>query len=205
MSRTSKFARKCLLGLGALFYESNGPGNREVINPSQFFFHSRPSARKMPFARSKDTLKSIIPETKLAVNPTGEIDPFIYNPFHRKVNSAVKLDLVADEMAYFIVTLTNPHGIDIEIQEIRLSTSGVEFEAIPTSTVIPAQTTVSIKVAGVPKGPGELQIRGCMVQILHCSEQEFFVVNPRTGVAGVVDSTDSKNDKEEALVRNKKK
>ncbi|KAG0045115.1 hypothetical protein BGZ83_009642 [Gryganskiella cystojenkinii] len=164
-----------------------------------------PSARKMPFARSKETLKSILPETKLAVNPTGEIDPFIYNPFHRKVNNTAKLDLVADEMAYFIVTLTNPHGIDIEIQEIRLSTSGVEFEAIPTSTVIPAQTTVSIKVAGVPKGPGELQIRGCMVQILHCSEQEFFVVNPRTGVAGVVDIEDTKNNKGEVFVRNKKR
>lgn len=160
----------------------------------------------MPFARSKDTLKSILPETKLAVNPTGEIDPFIYNPFHRKVNSVAKLDLVADEMAYFIVTLTNPHGIDLEIQEIRLSTSGVEFEAIPTSTVIPAQTTVSIKVAGVPKGPGELQIRGCLVQILHCSEQEFFVVNPRTGAAAVVESAaDSKNAKPELLPRNKKR
>ncbi|KAF9438949.1 hypothetical protein BGZ76_002612 [Entomortierella beljakovae] len=138
-----------------------------------------PSARKVPFTRSKDTLKSIIPETKLAVKPAGEVDPFIYNPFHRKVNNVAKLDLVAEETAYFIVTLTNPHGIDLEVQEIKLSTSGVEFEAIPTSTVIPAQTTVSIKVAGVPKCPGELVIRGCLVQILHCVEQEFFVETPR--------------------------
>lgn len=165
----------------------------------------RPSARKMPFARSKETLKSILPETKLAANPTGEIDPFIYNPFHRKVNSVAKLDLVADEMAYFIVTLTNPHGIDLEIQEIRLSTSGVEFEATPTSTVIPAQTTVSIKVAGVPKGAGELQIRGCLVQIMHCAEQEFFVVDPRTGTTAVVESTDGKSTKNEVLPRSKKR
>ncbi|KAF9350704.1 hypothetical protein BGX26_011184 [Mortierella sp. AD094] len=146
-----------------------------------------PSARKLPFTRTKDTLKSIIPETKLAVKPTGEVDPFIYNPFHRKVNNVAKLDLVAEETAYFIVTLTNPHGIDLEVQEIKLSTAGVEFEAIPTSTVIPAQTTVSIKVAGIPKCPGELVIRGCLAQILHCSEQEFFVTNPRTG--SVVDTS----------------
>ena len=150
----------------------------------------RPSARKLPFTRSKETLKAILPETKRAVSATGEIDPFIYNPFHRKANCVAKLDLVADETAYFIVTLTNPHGIDIEVQEIRLSTTGVEFEAIPTSTMIPAQTTVSIKVAGIPKGPGELVIRGCWVQILNCCEEEFFVTNPRTG--GVVTNDDKK-------------
>ncbi|KAH7056509.1 TRAPP II complex [Linnemannia elongata] len=147
-----------------------------------------PSARKMPFTRSKDTLKSILPETKRPVGAAGEVDPFIYNPFHRKVNNVAKMDLVADETAYFIVTLTNPHGIDIEVQEIRLSTTGVEFEAIPTSTMIPAQTTVSIKVAGIPKAPGELVIRGCWVQILHCSEEEFFVTNPRTGSVATNDS-----------------
>ncbi|KAK3829884.1 MAG: TRAPP II complex [Linnemannia elongata] len=147
-----------------------------------------PSARKLPFTRSKDTLNSILPETKRPVGATGEVDPFIYNPFHRKVNNVAKMDLVSDETAYFIVTLTNPHGIDIEVQEIRLSTTGVEFEAIPTSTMIPAQTTVSIKVAGIPKGPGELVIRGCWVQILHCSEEEFFVTNPRTGSVATNDT-----------------
>ncbi|KAG0005256.1 hypothetical protein BGZ79_006003 [Entomortierella chlamydospora] len=145
-----------------------------------------PSSRKQPFTRTKDTLKSFIPETKLTAKP-AEGDPFIYNPFHRKVNNVAKLDLVAEETAYFIVTLTNPHGIDLEVQEIKLSTSGVEFEAIPTSTVIPAQTTVSIKVAGIPKCPGELVIRGCLAQILHCAEQEFFVTNPRNG--SVVDTS----------------
>ncbi|KAI1319619.1 hypothetical protein EDD11_003612 [Mortierella claussenii] len=149
-----------------------------------------PSTRKVPFTRSKDTLKSILPETKLAVkSATGEVDPFIYNPFHRKVNNVAKMDLVADETAYFIVTLTNPHGIDLEVQEIRLSTSGVEFEAIPTSTMIPAQTTVSIKVGGIPKHTGELVIRGCWVQIVHCAEQEFFVTDPRTGLPVETGST----------------
>ena len=149
-------------------------------------------------------MKSIIPDTKLSVGVSGDVDPFIYNPFHRKVNSVAKLDLVADETAYFIVTLTNPHGIDLEVQEIRLSTSGVEFEAIPTSTMIPAQTTVSIKVAGVPKAPGELVIRGCLAQIAHCVEQEFFVTNPRTGDTL---SNDSKDEvaTAEALLRFKKR
>ncbi|KAF9582578.1 hypothetical protein BGW38_000039 [Lunasporangiospora selenospora] len=135
------------------------------------------SARRMPYTRTKDSLKSIIPAepAKVIASATGDVDPFIYNPFHRKVNQTAKQDLVADETAHFIVTLTNPHAIEIEIQEIRLSTSGVEFEAAPTSTVIPAQTTVSIKVAGVPKSAGELQIRGCWVQIAHCAEQEFLV------------------------------
>ncbi|KAF8923595.1 hypothetical protein BGZ58_002755, partial [Dissophora ornata] len=163
-----------------------------------------PSARKLPFTRSKDTLKNIIPETKLTVKPSGEIDPFIYNPFHRKVNNVAKLDLVAHETAHFIVTLTNPHGIDIEVQEIRLSTSGVEFEAIPTSTVIPAQSTVSINVAGVPKHHGELVIRGCMVQITHCVEEEFFVTNPRTGLPIDTD-TKTSEPTAEAMVRFKKR
>ncbi|KAF8968005.1 hypothetical protein BGZ46_010939 [Entomortierella lignicola] len=163
-----------------------------------------PSARKQPFTRSKDTLKSIIPETKLATKPTGEIDPFIYNPFHRKVNNVTKMVLVAEETAFFIVTLTNPHAIDLEVHEIRLSTSGVEFEAIPTSTVIPAQTTVSIKVAGVPKCAGELVIRGCLVQILHCAEQEFFVVNPRNN-SSVDASNKTKISSGEPLPRFKKR
>ncbi|KAG0213874.1 hypothetical protein BGX28_003298 [Mortierella sp. GBA30] len=163
-----------------------------------------PSARKMPFTRSKETLKSILPETKLVVSATGEIDPFIYNPFHRKVNNVAKLDLVADETAYFIVTLTNPHGIDLEVQEIRLSTSGVEFEAIPTSTVIPAQTTVSIKVGGIPKSPGDLVIRGCLVQIAHCVEQEFFVTDPRTG-GPVGEEAKNVSANSEALTRFKKR
>ncbi|KAG0258844.1 hypothetical protein BG011_003026 [Mortierella polycephala] len=163
-----------------------------------------PSARKIPFTRSKDTLKSIIPDTKLSIGVSGDVDPFIYNPFHRKVNNVAKLDLVADETAYFIVTLTNPHGIDLEVQEIRLSTSGVEFEAIPTSTMIPAQTTVSIKVAGVPKAPGELVIRGCLAQIAHCVEQEFFVTNPKTGNTLSNDSKDEAATAE-ALLRFKKR
>ncbi|KAG0346519.1 hypothetical protein BG004_001535 [Podila humilis] len=162
-----------------------------------------PSTRKMPFTRSKDTLKSILPEPKQVHRAKGEVDPFIYNPFQRKVNNTAKLDLVAEETAYFIVTLTNPHGIDLEIQEIRLSTSGVDFQAIPTSTMIPAQTTVSIKVSGVPKGPGELKIRGCIVQIAHCAEQEFFVTNPRTGTEEVVAQQDKPAS--DSLVRSKKR
>ncbi|KAF9929847.1 hypothetical protein FBU30_001160 [Linnemannia zychae] len=163
-----------------------------------------PSARKMPFTRSKDTLKAILPETKRTVGATGEVDPFIYNPFHRKVNNIAKIDLVADETAYFIVTLTNPHAIDIEVQEIRLSTSGVEFEAIPTSTIIPAQTTVSIKVAGIPKGQGELVIRGCWVQILYCSEKEFYVMNPRIGSV-IGNDTKAAQATSDAMLRIKKR
>ncbi|KAF9924386.1 hypothetical protein BGZ65_008371, partial [Modicella reniformis] len=140
----------------------------------------QPSARKMPFIRSKDTLKAIIPEVRLITKPGGETDPFIYNPFHRKVNNKVKLDLVAGETAYFIVTLTNPHAIDLE-------------------------TTVTIKVAGVPKHSGELVIRGCMVQILHCAEQEFFVINPRAGMPVETDSKNPTASNGDAMARFKKR
>ncbi|KAF9165441.1 hypothetical protein DFQ26_000122 [Actinomortierella ambigua] len=138
-----------------------------------------PPARKMPFTRAKDTLKSIIPsEKKPKTTLTGEVDPFIYNPFQRKVNNATKLDLIADETATFWVTLTNPHGIDLDVHDIRLSTSGVKFKALPASAVIPAQSTIVIKVNGVPLEAGDLQIRGCFAKVGHCADQEFFVMRP---------------------------
>ncbi|KAF9971645.1 hypothetical protein BGZ73_005399 [Actinomortierella ambigua] len=138
-----------------------------------------PPARKMPFTRAKDTLKSIIPsENKPKTTLTGEIDPFIYNPFQRKVNNTTKLDLIADEAATFWVTLTNPHGIDLDVHDVRLSTSGVKFKAIPTSAIIPAQSTIVIKVSGTPLEAGDLQIRGCFAKVGHCSDQEFFVMRP---------------------------
>ncbi|KAG0222668.1 hypothetical protein BGW42_006404 [Actinomortierella wolfii] len=138
-----------------------------------------PPARKMPFTRAKDTLKSILPSDKQPkTTMTGEVDPFIYNPFHRKTNSTAKLDLIADETASFWVTLVNQHGIDLDVHDIRLSTSGVKFKAIPASAIIPAQSTIVIKVSGIPLEAGELQIRGCFAKVGHCSDQEFFMMRP---------------------------
>ncbi|KAG1457732.1 hypothetical protein G6F56_006547 [Rhizopus delemar] len=88
---------------------------------------------------------------------TGEIleDPFIYNPFALK-KAKDDILLVKDELCEFKVTLVNPFGFCLELRNIKLSTSGVDFHSVPTAISIPANATVTVTLAGTPNEKGLL-------------------------------------------------
>ncbi|KAI8098748.1 TRAPP II complex [Halteromyces radiatus] len=111
--------------------------------------------------------KSAVATTKA----TG--DPFIYNPFAQKKNEENRVNLVKNELCEFKVTLTNPFGFDLELQNATLSTSGVPFNPVPMSASIPAYGTISLRLTGTPEESGTLLIRGCIIRIVGFAEQEF--------------------------------
>ncbi|KAI8065240.1 TRAPP II complex [Gongronella butleri] len=100
-------------------------------------------------------------------------DPFIYNPYASKVATMAEFFLVKDEVAEFQVTLVNPFGFDLELQSIRLSTSGVEFSCFASAALIHARRSLVLTISGVPSEPGELLVHGCFIKILGFAEQEF--------------------------------
>lgn len=71
------------------------------------------------------------------------------------------------------MVLTNPFGFDLELSNIELSTSGIDFSPIPTAVTIPANETLSVKMMGTPLAIGTLVIRGCIIKITGFAEQEF--------------------------------
>lgn len=54
----------------------------------------------------------------------------------------------------------------------------MKFHAVPTAVTIPANATIFIQLMGTPEETGTLIIRGCMIQIIGFSEQEFLIDHP---------------------------
>ncbi|KAL1919540.1 uncharacterized protein VTP21DRAFT_2233 [Calcarisporiella thermophila] len=107
----------------------------------------------------------------------GSTDPFIYNPFSKKKDTE-QIILVANEMSQFTVTLINPFAYDLDVQSLTLSTSGAKFEAVPLSVLVPASSFMAVQLSGTPLEAGELDIRGCLVRVAGCTEQEFPLPSP---------------------------
>jgi hypothetical protein len=121
-----------------------------------------------------------IPHTKselpgaTAATTSGEVNPFIYNPFLRAPDtSAVDHLLVAGEGAAFKVTLQNPYEFDVEIESIRLESEGVEFDSATAKTVIGPYRTQILTISGAPKASGQLKITGCIIRVRGCRERRF--------------------------------
>ncbi|CAO3627480.1 unnamed protein product [Cunninghamella blakesleeana] len=111
---------------------------------------------------------------KNSLNPSSiKTDPFIYNPFITPKIQEKKRLLVKNEIVEFEVILLNPFGYDLELQNISLSTSGISFNSIQSSTIIPAYQSSKINLSGVPEETGILTIRGCNIKIVGFTEQEF--------------------------------
>ncbi|KAJ3095829.1 hypothetical protein HDU97_006470 [Phlyctochytrium planicorne] len=124
----------------------------------------RQPTRKIPILHQRNELDG-------GTKPIGQRDLFIYNPFAQTGGSKSKakeekVTLVANEPAYFSVTLANPFAFDLEIHSIQLSTTDTDFEAIPTTTIIPAETrSFQIRLSGIPKSTGTLHVHGCVVRL----------------------------------------
>ncbi|CAO3620537.1 unnamed protein product [Cunninghamella echinulata] len=115
---------------------------------------------------------------ELNATTVTKTDPFIYNPFAVIKSEEKKRMLVKNEIAEFEVMLSNPFGFDLELQNISLSTSGLLFNSIQSSIIIPAYQSSKIRLSGIPEETGTLVIRGCNIKIVGFMEQEFlFNVN----------------------------
>ncbi|KAJ5519104.1 TRAPP II complex [Penicillium expansum] len=105
---------------------------------------------KKPVRRSKTELDAVTTSSDKVKK-----DPFLYNPFAKPTSKALEMLTVAEEPAPFQVTLQNPYEFEIEIEHLRLESSG------------------DITVFGVAHGEGSLQITGCIVKVRHCRTRRF--------------------------------
>ncbi|PLW08658.1 hypothetical protein PCANC_25034 [Puccinia coronata f. sp. avenae] len=105
---------------------------------------------------------------------------FYYNhnraPMGIGKEKALPLKMVRDEPIHVLVTLQNPMSIDLDVLMICLSTSGVEFEAVRTQTVIKSRRVKTIALTGVPLASGTLKIKGCHVQLMGCQAPHEFIL-----------------------------
>ncbi len=61
---------------------------------------------------------------------------------------------------------------------LLFSTSGASFKPNVISTNIPANTSVTLRLSGIPTEAGKLIVRGCKIKVHGCLEQEFCVLLP---------------------------
>ncbi|OQE92895.1 hypothetical protein PENNAL_c0006G01711 [Penicillium nalgiovense] len=123
---------------------------------------------KRPVRRSKTELDAVTTSSDKAKK-----DPFLYNPFAKPTSKALEMLTVADEPAPFQVTLQNPYEFEIEIEHLRLESSGVPFDALAENFVIAPLSVQDITVLGVAHGEGSLQITGCIVKVRYCRTRRF--------------------------------
>lgn len=123
---------------------------------------------KKPVRRSKTELDAVTTSSDKAKK-----DPFLYNPFAKPTSKALEMLTVADEPAPFQVTLQNPYEFEIEIEHLRLESTGVSFDAVAENFVIAPLSVQDITVFGVAHGEGSLQITGCIVKVRHCRTRRF--------------------------------
>lgn len=106
-----------------------------------------------------------------------EKNPFIYNPFLKKSSAAAEPLLVAQEEAWFRVTLQNLYDFDVVVEHIELLADGLPFECSPENTLIGPYRTQTILLSGTPKAAGRLSICGCSVKVKGCRERMFPTFN----------------------------
>lgn len=123
---------------------------------------------KKPVRRSKTELDAVTTSSDKAKK-----DPFLYNPFAKPTSMALEMLTVADEAAPFQVTLQNPYEFEIEIEHLRLESTGVSFDAVAENFVVAPLSVQDITVFGIAHGEGSLQITGCIVKVRHCRTRRF--------------------------------
>ncbi|KAF6223349.1 hypothetical protein HO133_000191 [Letharia lupina] len=102
-----------------------------------------------------------------------EKNPFIYNPFLKKSSAAAEPLLVAQEEAFFRVTLQNLYDFDVVIEHIELLSDSIPFEGSPETTLIGPYRTQTLLLSGTPQAAGSLSITGCAVKVKGCRERMF--------------------------------
>ncbi|KAJ3037124.1 hypothetical protein HDV00_002069 [Rhizophlyctis rosea] len=136
----------------------------------------RQTQRKQPIPHPKSTL--------FLGGGSGEgvgkvKDPFLYNPFEKKAvgkEGAEPIILVADEPAYFDITLANPFEFDLEVQSLVLATTGPSHTPTPISTLIPALSrSHTVRAEILPSTSGTLTITGVIVRLFNSYVEEVIL------------------------------
>ncbi|GHJ88545.1 hypothetical protein NliqN6_4947 [Naganishia liquefaciens] len=91
-------------------------------------------------------------------------DVFLYNPRAKTLANGEPV-YVAKDTIEVVVTLNNPFGIDLEVQNMTLSTQGVKFTSQPIAFVLPPSSTHRICIQGVAHEPGSLVVNGCILRL----------------------------------------
>ncbi|KAJ0161986.1 putative transport protein particle subunit [Colletotrichum tanaceti] len=124
---------------------------------------------RIPVPHPKSTLPGAV-----TARTSQDVNPFIYNPFLKPANKAAADHiLVADEPATFKVTLQNPYDVEVDVESLRLDTSGADFQSSTESTIIGPYRTQILKITGIPRGPGALKVTGAIIRIRGCRERRF--------------------------------
>ncbi|KAK4193103.1 TRAPP II complex [Podospora australis] len=117
--------------------------------------------------------KTILPGAS-AARSSQDVDPFIYNPFLKRPDTAmVESTLVAGEPASFRIVLQNPYEMDLDIESIKLDTEGADFESAVEHTVIGPYRTQVLRLSGTPKSAGTVKVTGALVKVRGCRERRF--------------------------------
>jgi hypothetical protein len=103
-----------------------------------------------------------------------EKNPFIYNPFLKKPDTASTNHLlVVGETAVFKVTLQNPYEMDLDIESVTLEAHGCELDSIPQGTLIGPYRSQIMTVTATPKSAGSLNVTGCFIKVRGCRRRRF--------------------------------
>ncbi|XP_034834345.1 protein brunelleschi [Maniola hyperantus] len=121
--------------------------------PSCSYFSPRP----LPPARTPHLIKC-----------KSNQGPFIFTPIHfgslerktKKDEGKMEYLWVEDDICEVQMKLTNPLPFELKVSNMRLLTSGVVFESIPETIILPPDSPTTVNLHGTPKEIGELQILG---------------------------------------------
>jgi len=125
-------------------------------------------ARRAPIPHAPSVLPGAVAE-----RASQDVDPFIYNPFLKKPNDVLEQFLVAGELATFRITMQNPYDMEVEIENIRLETTGIGFEALPETTRIGPNRSLVMRLKGRPAEKGQVDVTGAIVKVRGCRERRF--------------------------------
>ncbi|CAH0563486.1 unnamed protein product [Brassicogethes aeneus] len=97
--------------------------------------------------------------------------PFLFTPRHfgggnsldrRQQRAKTKVDFlwVENEVCEIQVKLVNPLPFELKVSNMRLLTSGVVFESVPETVVLPPDVSTTLTLSGWAREGGELELSG---------------------------------------------
>lgn len=112
----------------------------------------------------------------LAVDGSGhKKDPFLYNPYSKKISQIISPTVVSDEIVTLKVTLQNPFEFDIEVQSLDLIGHGVPFECQTGKAFVRASSLETIVLDLVARSAGDLILTGADIRVTGCRASVFHI------------------------------
>lgn len=94
--------------------------------------------------------------------------PFLFTPIHfgslerNSLEPKTKMEFlwVEGDLCNVSLKLLNPLPFELKVSDMRLLTSGVVFESIPETVILPPDSATLVTLRGTPKENGELELQG---------------------------------------------